>query len=171
MEKALAPVYRDASGELDAWMGDQGTSPKSYARWISDHCPLMTLEHVVDRMGEGRTCVLDDSGKWKLWEIITDRKIGSNQENWCRQMGQAPDPLERKTDFGWRFGKNTEATHRKEASSKGSGGGSLCESQKIGGGSSQCRQTALSVCVDQQGVPFVGSSGSTVAPSACQGCS
>ena len=172
MEKALAPVYRDASGELmPGWAIKE--PPNSYARWVVDHCrPLMTLEHVVDRMGEGRTCVLDDSGKWKLFGkslLIADRLQSGKLvlAKWARRLTHWRG---RQISDG-ELEKTLKPLIEKKLRQKGQEVVRFVNRKRSVEIHLNVGKQPLSVCVDQHGVPLSAPAVRRVAPSACQGCS
>ncbi len=172
LEQILAPVYRDPSGELIAGWGIK-TTPKSHASWQVDHLrPLMTIESAVERLGEGKICVLDDKGRWKIYGksmLIADR-LASGQlilAKWVRRL------------IHWRgrqisdgvLEKSIKPLIHKKLRQKGKEIVRFVERKRQVEVYLNLGKQLLNVCVDRHGVPLWAPVVRRVSPSACQSCS
>ena len=171
LERILVPIYQNEQGDHVRWWKLRDPAKKMDGWKLSHLQPALTIPELVGEIGHGRPCVLDDSGKWKIYGkalAVADRMHNGKiiLTKWVRRL------------TGWRgrqvsdgqWQQRIQPLIRKRMSQKGVDVVRFLEQKYAITVHLNYGKQSLNVPVDRHGVPLWSAAVRKVAPSACNDC-
>lgn len=171
MERVCVPIYQNSEGETIHWWKLKDT-PKDFKGWSVDHLqPALAITDIVSELGHGQPCVLDDSGKYKIYgKVLTAADRMHNGKiilsKWVRRMTQWRG--RQASEGAWQ--QHIQPMIRKRMDQKGVDVMRFVQKKHTIDVLLNYGKQALNVPVDRHGVPLWGAAVRKVVPSSCLDC-
>ncbi|MDA7559324.1 DEAD/DEAH box helicase [bacterium] len=171
MERVSVPVYQNRDGETLYWWKLKDT-PKDMTDWSISHLqPALSVPDIVSELGDGRPCVIDDCGKYKIYgkalsaaDRLHNGKIILSK--WVRRLTQWRG--RQVSDGIWQ--KRIQPLIRKRMDQKGAQVVKFIEKKNSVDVLLNYGKQTLNVPTDRHGIALWGAAVRKVAPSSCQTC-
>ncbi|MDG1893097.1 MAG: DEAD/DEAH box helicase [Verrucomicrobiota bacterium] len=172
LERVSAPIYLDKHGDPIRWWNLKEV-PRQCEGWtVGELQPALALRPVIDKVGRGHACVIDDTGTWTLYGKavpLADRLHNGNiiLSKWSRRLtGWKGRQI---SDDAWV--QKVQVLVRDRLKQQGIDVVRFIDSQRRIIAHLNYGRQSIRVPVDRHGQALWGAAVRKVTPSACQGCS